>query len=280
MANIDGRACAVSAEGGVDIEEGSDGRFSSRVDDVVAVLRDVAAWSATAELDPALSTAALADDLGRLGSPVTNPSQVFAIGLNYRSHAKESGMELPEHPMIFTKFASSICGPGAQVTLPADTVDWEVELVVVIGHGGRHISVSDALDHVAGFAVGQDLSDRALQLANRPPQFSLGKSHENFSPIGPWLTTLDEIAEPLDLALSCSVGDETLQSARTSGMIFDVPAQIAYLSTICELRAGDVVFTGTPDGVGMGRTPPRYLEPGMELVSSIDGLGELRNTFA
>jgi len=198
--------------------------------------------------------------------------QVFAIGLNYADHADETGLEIPEQPMVFTKWTSSLAGPGAVVSLPADTVDWEVELVAVVGKGGRDIAAADALDHIAGYCIGQDISERRLQMASTPAQFSLAKSLRNFSPIGPWLTTLDEIADPMDLAIGCRREGETLQSSRTSNLIFDVPTLIEYLSARVELMPGDILFTGTPDGVGVGRRPRVFIEPGW----TITGVHEVR----
>ena len=252
LANVQGRACIVTDGGGVDLAAASAGMFSSLVDDVIPMLAEVGQWfvSDEPELDPDLSTANLLADLERLGPPVTRPVQVFAIGLNYADHASETGLELPEQPMVFTKWTSSIAGPGAVVSLPADTVDWEVELVAVIGKGGRSIAAADALDHLAGYCIGQDISERRLQMASTPAQFSLAKSLQNFSPIGPWLTTLDEVPDPMDLAIGCRRDGEVLQDSRTSHLIFDVPTLVEYLSARIELMPGDMIFTGTPDGVG------------------------------
>jgi len=281
LANVDGRACLVSAAGGVDLAASSAGMFSSLVDDVIPVLDAVGTWFADAVpvLDPGLAESVLVDSLERLGPPVTRPVQVFAIGLNYADHADETGMELPEQPMVFTKWTSSLAGPGAVVSLPADTVDWEVELVVVIGRGGRNIAAADALGHIAGYCIGQDISERRLQMASTPAQFSLAKSLQNFSPIGPWLTTLDEVSDPMDLAIGCRREDEVLQQSRTSSLIFDVPTLIEYLSARIELLVGDVIFTGTPDGVGVGRRPRVFIEPGWTITSEIEGLGHMRTQF-
>lgn len=281
IANVEGRACVVSATGGFDLAAASGGLFSSLVDDVVPAVSDVHAWLAenSPSLDASLSTAALDQDLARLGPPITRPVQVFAIGLNYADHANETGMELPEQPMVFTKWTSSLAGPGAVVSLPADTVDWEVELVAVMGKGGRDIDRADALDHVAGYCIGQDISERRLQMASTPAQFSLAKSLRNFSPIGPWLTTLDEIENPMDLAIGCRRDDEVLQQSRTSNLIFDVPTLIEYLSARVGILPGDVIFTGTPDGVGVGRRPRVFIEPGWTITSEIEGLGQMRTSF-
>ena len=281
LANVEGRACIVTDEGGIDLAAASSGMFSSLVDDVIPVLTQVGAWmqEATPELDPSLSTETLQGELERLGPPVTRPVQVFAIGLNYADHADETGLDLPEQPMVFTKWTSSLAGPGAVVSLPADTVDWEVELVVVIGRGGRDIVAADAFDHIAGYCIGQDISERRLQMASSPAQFSLAKSLQNFSPVGPWLTTLDELGDPNDLAIGCHKDDEVLQQSRTSHLIFDVPTLIEYLSARIELLPGDMIFTGTPDGVGVGRRPRVFIEPGWTITSEIEGLGQMQTRF-
>jgi 2-keto-4-pentenoate hydratase/2-oxohepta-3-ene-1,7-dioic acid hydratase in catechol pathway len=181
--------------------------------------------------------------------------------------------------MIFTKFASSLTGPGATVELPAGNIDWEVEMVAVIGLGGRDISEEKATDHICAYCVGQDLSERTHQFENAPPQFSMAKSHKGFAPIGPWLTTSDEIDDPQNLAIACDLNGDRVQEARTSMMIFDLPTQIAYLSAICELYPGDIIFSGTPEGVGMSRTPQRFIQSGEILTSQIEKLGRLQKHF-
>ena len=281
IANVAGRACIVTPTGGVDLFAASDGRFPDNVDAAIGQLDEIAAWFAAADpaLDPGLSTEALLDDLSRLGPPVTRPPQIFAIGLNYADHAEETGLELPSQPMVFTKFASSLAGPGAEVPVLADTIDWEVELVAVIGAGGRDIAAADAWSHIAGYCIGQDVSERRLQMASAPAQFSLAKSLRNYSPIGPWITTLDELDNPGDLAISCRRDDEVLQSSRTTSLIFDVPSLVEYLSAHVELLTGDLIFTGTPDGVGVGRRPRVFIQPGWEIRSEIEGLGYLHNSF-
>lgn len=280
IANVDGRACAVTESGGVDIAAASNNQFPASVDDLIADLGAVAAWfrSSNIDLDPELSLDQLAQG-ARLGPPIQRPSQIFAIGLNYADHAEETGLELPDQPMVFTKFASSLAGARASVALSADTIDWEVELVVVIGEGGRAITKEAALEHVAGFCVGQDISERRLQMASSPAQFSLAKSLQGFSPIGPWITTLDELDNPLDLAIDCRNRTDVLQASRTTSLIFDVPSLIEYLTRFVELRPGDLIFTGTPDGVGVGRRPRQFIEPGWTITSSIEGLGSIHTTF-
>ena len=206
---------------------------------------------------------------------------MLAIGLNYREHAAESGYAVPAgEPPVFTKFASCIIGPHADITLPpGGNTDWEVELVAVIGRRAFQVPAEQALSYVAGYAVGQDISERRLQMAATPPQFSLGKSLPGFGPIGPWLVTLDEFQDPNDLELGCSIDGEQVQLGRTRDLIFSVPELISKLSASIVLLPGDVIFTGTPAGVGLGRTPQRWLQPGEVLVSHIEGIGELRHRF-
>jgi 2-keto-4-pentenoate hydratase/2-oxohepta-3-ene-1,7-dioic acid hydratase in catechol pathway len=200
---------------------------------------------------------------------------VFGIGLNYKSHAAESKMELPPAPLTFTKFPSCLVGPTADVELSGDTVDWEVEIVVVIGKGGRHITESAAWSHVAGLTLGQDISDRKVQTAGKPPQFSLGKSFDTYGPIGPAIVSVDAFPNPDDIALWCDVSGERMQESRTSNLIFTIPYLVSYLSSICTLESGDVIFTGTPDGVGMARG--RLLKAGDVIDSGAEVIGSLRN---
>jgi 2,4-didehydro-3-deoxy-L-rhamnonate hydrolase len=211
-----------------------------------------------------------------LRCPVPAPRQVFAIGLNYRSHAEESGMAVPGVPATFTKFPASLTGPFDDVEVVGGSTDWEVELVGVIGRPADRVAEEDAWAHVAGLTVGQDLSDRHLQFA-AGSQFSLGKSHRGYGPLGPWVVTLDEVPDPDDLALGCSVDGEKVQDARTSDLVFGVPRLIAELSVVLPLLPGDVIFTGTPAGVGMTRQPPRFLQPGQVVESWIEGVGTIRN---
>lgn len=280
IANIAGRLAIVTgapgAETAVDVAKASDGRFGPDPQAVYEQWDDLRQWAAGASLpagDPF--------DADELGSPAPAPRQVLAIGLNYRAHAAESGFAVPEgEPPVFTKFASCITGARGEIVLPpGGHTDWEVELVAVIGRHAFGVPVEDALSYVAGYSVGQDISERTLQMAATPPQFSLGKSLPNFGPIGPWLTTLDEFDDPNDLELGCAIDGEQVQLGRTRDLIFSVPALIAKLSATLPLLPGDVIFTGTPSGVGLGRTPQRWLQPGEELVSSIEGIGELRHRF-
>ena len=222
---------------------------------------------------------ALAVDVARTpetpGVCVPRPSKVFGIGLNYLSHASESNLALPPSPLAFTKFPSCLVGPTAEVVLSGTAVDWEVEIVVVIGRGGRHIAAADAWSHVAGLTLGQDVSDRVVQMTGQPPQFSLGKSFDTFGPIGPAIVSVDAFPDPDDIRLWCDVSGERMQDARTTDLIFSIPVLIEYLSGICTLEPGDLIFTGTPEGVGAGRG--RFLSAGDVIDSGADVIGTLRN---
>jgi 2-keto-4-pentenoate hydratase/2-oxohepta-3-ene-1,7-dioic acid hydratase in catechol pathway len=276
IANLAGRLTLLSARGGIDVEKASNGRFAADPQRVYDRWDEFVDWAASAHELPAEPY-----DAEQLGSPAPVPSQVFAIGLNYSDHAAEAGFAIPDNdPPVFTKFPACITGPYGEITLPADgNTDWEVELVAVIGRRAERVSRIDGWSHVAGLAVGQDLSERRSQMAGPSPQFSLAKSFPRFGPIGPWLVSVDEFADPDDLAISATINGETVQDGRTSQLIFDIPSIIEKLSAVVPLLPGDVIFTGTPAGVGMGRQPQRWLVPGDELVSSIEGIGELRHRF-
>jgi 2-keto-4-pentenoate hydratase/2-oxohepta-3-ene-1,7-dioic acid hydratase in catechol pathway len=273
LANLRGRAALILGNGVADVERASNGRFSSDPMQALAAWDDFAAWAAGRREGEAEAPL----DEASLGPPVPRPSKVFAIGMNYRSHADEAGLEIPKSPVVFTKFPSCLVGPRAEVILSSAFVDWEVELVVVCGRRGRRIAEERALESVAGYCVGQDISDRKLQFADRPPQFSMGKSIDTFGPIGPGVVSLDALRDPNDLALTCDVAGERMQAARSSDLIFSVPALIAYLSAACTIEPGDLIFTGTPAGVGSTRDPRRYLQAGEEIVSTIEGIGTLAN---
>lgn len=186
-------------------------------------------------------------------------------------------MTLPGEPMVFTKFVSSLCGPNDEVPVRGETTDFEAELVVVLGTSARDVTPDEALGAVAGYCVGQDFSERTLQRRGATPQYSLAKSYRNFTPIGPWLTTADDIPDPNALGISCRVNDVEYQNSTTGDMIFSVATVVSYLSTIVELRPGDLVFTGTPHGVGQGQNPPVFLKPGDRVVTAIERLGQIEN---
>ena len=273
LVNAGGRAAVIAGHRLVDVERGSGGRFGPDPMQALARWDDLRGWAEGLRADA--GDAAL--DENALGPCAPSPQKVFGIGLNYRSHAAEAKLELPKQPLVFTKFPNCLVGPRADVALTSERVDYEVELVAVIGRGGRGIAESRALDHVAGYCVGQDISDRALQFADKPPQFSMGKSADTFGPIGPAVVSLDAFQDPDDLPLWCDVGGERLQDDRTSNLIFPVAELVAYLSRFCTLAPGDLIFTGTPAGVGSTRDPRRYLAPGDLIASGIEGVGELRN---
>ena len=281
IASINDRATLIFENGGdlqgVDIEKWSNGKFPCNTRELLPHLDELK--SCVKDHDFASEIFPVSWD--SLESPITEPRQIFAIGMNYQAHAEEVSIAAPEVPAVFTKFSTSLSGARTAIPLPSHSVDWEIELVAIIGRGGRNISREDALDHIAGYAVGQDLSDRALQFAaSSSPQFSLGKSHAGFAPVGPWMTTSDEVTDPGQLKMRCIVGEEVLQDGSTANLIFDIPTLVEHLSSVVELAPGDLIFTGTPDGVGFGRNPKRYLRAGEELVSTIEGLGEIKQLFS
>jgi 2,4-didehydro-3-deoxy-L-rhamnonate hydrolase len=272
FANVSGRAALVDSDDNwYDLESLTSGAMSS--DPMTAIADQAGLHGAAVTLDDASPSGALAD--AELGAPVPTPRNAFGVGLNYRNHAAESNMELPEKPLVFTKFTSCIVGPTADVELRTVTGDYEVELVVVIGTGGRDISEADAWNHVMGVTVGQDISDRALQFAAKPPHFDLGKSRDTYGPMGPVLVSTDSFDDPADLAIRCEINGEPRQNNRTSNLIFSVAQLISYLSGIITFAPGDVIFTGTPEGVGAATR--NYLKPGDVITSTIDGVGTMRN---
>jgi 2-keto-4-pentenoate hydratase/2-oxohepta-3-ene-1,7-dioic acid hydratase in catechol pathway len=276
IAVINQRLHLIQGSGAVDVHAASGGRFGPDAASAYQRWDEFTGWAASAELPgPEPFTPAA------LGSPSPSPRQVFGIGLNYSEHAAESGFAKPDSsPPVFTKFASCITGPYADITLPpGGHTDWEVELVVIIGRTAASVPARSAWDHVAGLSVGQDVSERILQMASTPPQFSLGKSYPGFGPVGPYLVTPDEFENPDDLELSCSINGEQMQKSRTRELIFGVPELIEQLSRVTPLLPGDIIFTGTPSGVGLGRSPQRWLAPGDVLTSYIEGIGEMSHRF-
>jgi 2,4-didehydro-3-deoxy-L-rhamnonate hydrolase len=207
--------------------------------------------------------------------PIPSPKSVFAVGLNYRSHANESGMVLPNAPLIFTKFPSCLAGASDPVVLGGSADDYEAELVVVIGRGGRNIKREHAWEHVGGLTAGQDVSDRSLQFAAQPAHFDLGKSRDTYGPIGPVVASTDSFTDPADLAITCDINAERRQEDRTSNLIFDIPALISYLSEVLTLSSGDLIFTGTPEGVGAASL--RFLADGDVITTTIEGIGTMTN---
>ena len=211
----------------------------------------------------------------RLGPCVGGVGKFICIGLNYADHAAESGLKVPPEPVMFMKATSAICGPNDPVEIPrgSEKTDWEVELGVVIGTAGKYVDEADAMAHVAGYCVVNDVSERAFQ-TERSGQWTKGKSHDTFGPIGPWLVTADEVADPQNLAMWLEVDGHRYQDGSTRTMVYQVPFLISYLSQFLSLQPGDVISTGTPPGVGMGQKPPRYLRPGQTMRLGIEGLGD------
>jgi 2-keto-4-pentenoate hydratase/2-oxohepta-3-ene-1,7-dioic acid hydratase in catechol pathway len=238
-------------------------------------------WVARASIESYLKAVppAAALDLDRvvLLAPIPRPPKVICVGLNYRDHAAEARMEIPEVPTIFSKFPSAITGPGAPVILPRNSVkpDYEAELAVVIGQGGRHIPGEFWRRHVYGYTCLNDVSARDFQMATS--QWLMGKTFDTFAPMGPWIVTADEVADAHALDISMEINGEVLQQSNTRHLIFGIPRLIEYLSSVFTIEPGDVISTGTPAGVGFARKPPRWLKPGDEMVVKIAGVGELRN---
>ena len=213
----------------------------------------------------------------RIAPPVARIGKIVCVGLNYADHAREAGLPVPAEPILFLKATSSVVGPDDDVVLPPDAMkgDWEVELGVVIGREARYVARADALDHVAGLCVINDLSERSFQL-ERGGQWDKGKGCDTFCPIGPWLVTLDEVPDLAALRLWCRVNGATVQDGSTATMIFDVAELVSYISRFMSLQPGDVISTGTPPGVGMGMSPPQWLAEGDVIELGIDGLGQQR----
>lgn len=216
----------------------------------------------------------------RIGPCIKRPGKIVCIGLNYKDHADEAGMERPSEPIVFMKATSSICGPNDNLILPLDyeKVDWEIELGVVIGQHASYLDDASVESVIAGYCIVNDVSERSFQLA-RNGQWTKGKSADTFCPIGPWLVTKDEIQDPDNLPLKLTVDGTVYQDSNTAQMIFDVKTLVSYVSKFMSLEPGDIIATGTPAGVGMGQKPPVYLQPGNELVLEIDGLGVQRQTI-
>jgi acylpyruvate hydrolase len=263
-----------------------DGTSAGRLDDADVVMlpfSDVGALLASGEDWQARAAAEGPRqplDRTRLAPVVPDPFKVICVGLNYLLHVREGGGEVPSYPTLFAKFTDALTGPYDEIVLPtaAERVDWEAELLVVIGRAVRNATDDEAAAAIAGFSIGNDVSMRDWQ--RRTPQWLQGKTWESCSPVGPALVTPDEIGgvRP-DLAISCLVDGETMQDARTSDLLFDPVHVVAYASTIGTLRPGDLIFTGTPDGVGFARTPPIFIQDGQSVTTRIEGLGEMVNTF-
>lgn len=282
LANRNGRAVLLRDGRALDVESASGGRFGP---DPMTPWADWAAFTAWAQEADHSTAEEYAES--ELGAPVPAPRQIFAIGLNYKDHADEAGLDYPDNLVVFTKFQSSLAGPTAEVPVPGDTVDWEAELVVVVGQEIHDVDEDEALGAVAGYSVGQDFSERTVQRRPPAPQFSLGKSFPAFGPFGPAVVSPEEIDDPTDLRITCVIegptagaqtdgGDTwTAQDGTTKDMIFSSARILSDLSRVVTLYPGDVVFTGTPAGVGMPQGIA--LQRGDVVTTTIEGLGSLRN---
>ena len=278
--NTGGRLGLLTGEGYLDVATASNGAFAADPQAVFEHWGRFREWAAGA-LAESRTGDLLPVNEADLRAPVPRPRQVFAIGVNYRDHAAEAGIDLPLEPMVFTKFPSAITGPFDTIELPSGAVDFEAELVVVIGRTAYRVAESDAWSYVAGLTIGQDLSERDTQL--RPPapqQYNLGKSFPGFAPLGPCLVTPDEFANPDDLEIGCSLNGEEMQKARTKEFVFTISQLVSSLSNVLQLFPGDVIFTGTPSGIGWTRTPKRLIGPGDQLTTVIEGIGHMRHRFA
>jgi 2,4-diketo-3-deoxy-L-fuconate hydrolase len=287
VGNLCGRLSLFTEQGAVDIERASGGRFGADPQAVYERWHEFTEWMSSYRG----SDAAEVFDSRDLGAPAPRPRQVFAISVNYRAHATEEAdpaiqrhaakgvLDIPASPSAFCKWPSSFTGPFCDIVLAGPTVDWETELVAILGKRASNVPVERGWEYIAGLTVGQDISERTRQLQGAYPQVGLAKSFPGFSPTGPWLVTLDEFEDPDDLELGCTVNGKQMQKARTSELVFSVPALVAELSKVVTLEPGDVIFTGTPGGVGVGRRPPVYLAEGDVLVTTVQGIGEMRHRF-
>ena len=257
---------------GVDVETASDGKFAADPQVVYDRWDEFRQWAASVD-----AGAARPIEPATLGLPTPRPRQVFAVGANYADHIGETGRETPKDLAVFTKFPSCLTGPFDPVALPSEKVDYEAELVVVIGRRTEHVSAEQAWSRVAGLAVGQDISERVMQRTSPRNQYCLAKSMPTFGPVGPFVVTPDELPDRDDLAIRCEVNGEVRQNGRTKQLIFPVAEIVARLSQLCILLPGDLIFTGTPSGVGSLRTPPCFLSPQDVIVTEIEGLGRMEN---
>ena len=271
LANIDGKSSLIHGDSYYDINSISQGEITSDPSYILDSLDDL--HDLSSKIDNFEPTGLIENSL--LGAPVTNSRNCYAVGLNYRAHAEESDMEIPPFPMVFTKHTSCIVGPFDNIEMRSDIVDYEAELVLVIGKKGKNISKENAWDHVAGLTVGQDISDRAVQFHATPAQFNLGKSFDTFGPIGPYLVSPDSVANKNAVHLECHINNELRQESSTDDLIFTVPDIISYISEFLTLNTGDLIFTGTPSGVGA--TQGKLLKDGDIITTSIKEIGTIKN---
>lgn len=282
LGNRDGRAVLLLEDTAVDVAEQSDGRFGPDLMDVYEKWEEFSAWAKAATPGAGRPVSA-----AQLGTPVPRPRQIFGIGLNYRDHADEANLAHPENIVVFTKFASSLAGPESTAAVSSDSVDYEAELVVVVGREAHRVGVDEAADVIAGYSVGQDISDRGVQMRPPAPQFSLGKSFPGYAPVGPAVVTRDELADPSALRISCAFTGPTAQAqgadvwtaqdGSTGDMIFSPERIISDLSQVVTLYPGDLIFTGTPAGVGMARGVA--VQPGDVMTTTIEGIGSITTEF-
>lgn len=262
---------------GIVAPDGSLRDLSATVPDIAGDVLSPQGLERLRALDP--QSLPLVEGNPRLGPCVAGLQKIVCIGLNYSDHAAETGAEPPEEPIIFAKALNALCGPNDDVEMPrgSKALDWEVELAIIIGTKAKYVSEAVAMDHVAGFSIMNDVSERDFQI-KRSGQWTKGKSHDTFGPLGPWLVTRDEIADPHNLDMWLDVNGERRQTGNTNTLIFNVPHVVSHLSQFMTLMPGDVISTGTPPGVGMGMKPPQYLKVGDVMMLSIAGLGEQRQT--
>lgn len=271
FANINNRSALVQGEAFFDLSTITNGDVSS--DPMKAIQNSDLLHHYATQLDDYESSGLIAE--ANVSAPIPQPRNSFGVGLNYQLHVEEAASKTPNTPMVFTKFPSSICGPTDAVIMRSDECDYEGELLVVIGKDGKDIPDEEAWSYVLGLSVGQDFSDRGIQYKDQPAQFNLGKSFDTFGPTGPYLVSTDSFADPNDLQIVTTVNGEVRQNDRTSNMIFDIPTLISYISSITSLAAGDIIFSGTPEGVGFRNGS--FLKDGDIVETTIEGIGTMRN---
>ena len=271
FANINNRSALVQGEAFFDLSTITNGDVSS--DPMKAIQNSDLLHHYATQLDDYESSGLIAE--ANVSAPIPQPRNSFGVGLNYQLHVEEAASKTPNTPMVFTKFPSSICGPTDDVIMRSDECDYEGELLVVIGKDGKDIPNEEAWSHVLGLSIGQDFSDRGIQYKDQPAQFNLGKSFDTFGPTGPYLVSTDSFADPNDLQIVTTVNGEVRQNDRTSNMIFDIPTLISYISSITSLAAGDIILSGTPEGVGFRNGS--FLKDGDIVETAIEGIGTMRN---